>query len=180
MTSISPPAHKIWWKEPIEKGELIWIAVVVVWGIILTLMMPYWHIYGKQNLSSEAYRTTPEQYLKKTEAVIEQYTVRKEGQRQMPVVKPPVGSDIYLVARLWEWYPTYELQANQSYRLHIASIDWQHGFSLQPANINVQVLPGYDMVMTITPNKTGEYAIVCNEYCGIGHHKMVGRIHVVE
>ena len=51
MTAISPPTRKIWWKEPIEKAELIWIAVVVIWGIILTLMMPFWHVYGKQNLS---------------------------------------------------------------------------------------------------------------------------------
>ncbi|MCP4090432.1 MAG: cytochrome c oxidase subunit II, partial [Gammaproteobacteria bacterium] len=32
----------------------------------------------------------------------------------------------------------------------------------------------------VTPNKTGEYSIVCNEFCGIGHHTMVGKIHVVE
>ena len=180
MTSISPPTRKIWWKEPIEKAELIWIAVVVVWGIILTLMMPFWHVYGKQNLSSEAYRTSPEIYMKKVQAVVDQYTVRTEGDRNTPVVKPPVGTDIYMVGRLWEWWPIFELQVGQSYRLHLASVDWQHGFSLQPANLNVQVLPGYDMVLTVTPNKTGTYSIVCNEYCGIGHHMMLGKIHVVE
>jgi len=180
MTSLSPPAKKIWWREHIEKSELIWITVVVVWGILLTLMMPLWHVYGEQNLSSEAYRTTPEMYLAKATAVVEKYTVRTEGQLAKPVVKPPVGADIYLVARLWDWWPAYELEVGQSYRLHLSSTDWQHGFSLQPANINVQVLPGYEMVMTVKPNKVGEYAIVCNEYCGIGHHNMLGKIHVVE
>ena len=111
---------------------------------------------------------------------MDQYTVRTEGDRKTPVVKPPVGTDIYLVGRLWEWWPIFELQVGQSYRLHLASVDWQHGFSLQPANLNVQVLPGYDMVLTVTPNKTGTYSIVCNEYCGIGHHMMLGKIHVVE
>lgn len=180
MTSISPPAKKLWWKEPIEKGELIWISVVVVWGIILTLMMPFWHIYGEQNLSSEAYRTTPETFLRKTQAMVDQYTVRTEGDRQVPVVKPPAGEDIYMVGRLWEWWPILELKKGETYRLHVASIDWQHGFSLQPTNLNVQVLPGYDMVLTVTPNKSGEHTIVCNEYCGIGHHTMLGTIHVVE
>ena len=56
----------------------------------------------------------------------------------------------------------------------------QHGFSLQPVNINVQVHPGYEMVVTIKPDKAGEYGIVCNEYCGLGHHMMVGKIYVVE
>ena len=180
MSSLSPPGKKIWWKEPIEKSELIWIAVVVVWGIILTLMMPFWHVYGSQNLSSEAYKTTPEAYLGKAQAIVDKYTVRTEGARKTPVVRPPVGTDIYLVGRLWEWWPIFELQVGQSYRMHVASLDWQHGFSLQPANLNVQVLPGYDMVLTVTPNKTGEYSIVCNEYCGIGHHLMLGKIHVVE
>ena len=118
--------------------------------------------------------------MEKAKAVVDQYTVRTEGARKTPVVKPPVGTDIYLVGRLWEWWPIFELQVGQTYRMHLASMDWQHGFSLQPANLNVQVLPGYDMVMTITPNKVGEASIICNEYCGIGHHTMLGKIHVVE
>ena len=38
--------------------------------------------------------------------------------------------------------------------------------------------PGYEMVVTVTPNKSGSFAIVCNEYCGIGHHQMVSRMYV--
>ncbi|MCK4868092.1 MAG: cytochrome C oxidase subunit II, partial [Alphaproteobacteria bacterium] len=73
-----------------------------------------------------------------------------------------------------------ELEKDKSYRLHLSSMDLQHGFSLQPTNINVQVHPGYELVMTVTPNETGEFGVICNEFCGIGHHTMVGRIHVVE
>ena len=40
-------------------------------------------------------------------------------------------------------------------------------------------LPGSnEMVITVTPNQAGSYSIVCNEYCGIGHHKMVSRLYV--
>jgi len=59
-------------------------------------------------------------------------------------------------------------------------MDWQHGFSLQPVNINMQILPGYEMVVTVTPDQAGEYTIVCNEYCGILHHTMLGKIYVKE
>jgi cytochrome c oxidase subunit 2 len=38
------------------------------------------------------------------------------------------------------------------------------------------VLPGYDYVLTVTPTTTGEFYVVCNEFCGIGHHQMVGKI----
>ena len=55
-----------------------------------------------------------------------------------------------------------------------------HGFSLQPVNINVEVHPDYEMVLTIKPTTSGEFGIVCNEYCGIGHHTMLGRMYVVD
>ncbi len=176
--SLTSPAERIWWNEPIERVELLWVGIALLWAIIMFLMMPYWHVYGKQNLSNEAYRTTPEAYGKKVEAMVAQYTVRKESARDYPVVAPPAGSDVYLLGRLWEWYPILELEKGKKYRLHISSMDWQHGFSLQPENINLQVIPGYEMVVTITPDKAGEYAIVCNEYCGIGHHQMLGKIYV--
>jgi cytochrome c oxidase subunit 2 len=62
--------------------------------------------------------------------------------------------------------------------LHLTSLDYNHGFSLQPANINIQIVPGYEHVVTVTPNQSGTYSVVCNEYCGINHHTMVGRIYV--
>jgi len=35
-------------------------------------------------------------------------------------------------------------------------------------------------VMTLTPQDTGKFSIVCNEYCGIGHHTMIGKLIVRE
>jgi cytochrome c oxidase subunit 2 len=98
----------------------------------------------------------------------------------IPVVKPPAGSDVYMLGRLWQWYPILELEKGQSYRLHLSSMDWNHGFSLQPVNINLQILPGYEMVLTVTPDQAGEFTVVCNEFCGIGHHLMLGKIYVKE
>jgi cytochrome c oxidase subunit 2 len=178
--AIFPPQERIWWKTPVERVELLWIAIALVWAVVMFFMMPYWHLTGRQNLSNEAYRIDPEVYAAKAEAWAEKYTVREEGDTGYPVVRPPPGGDVYLIARLWEWWPIIELEKGQSYRLHISSLDWQHGFSLQPTNLNIQVHPGYEMVVTITPTESGEFSIVCNEYCGIGHHSMVGKIYVVD
>lgn len=178
MTSFMPPAERIWWKMPVGRQELIWIAIALIWCLIMFLMMPYWHIYGKQNLSNEAYQTTPAKFGAKVQAMVDEYQVREEA--GIPVVKPPAGSDIYMLGRLWQWYPILELEKDQTYRLHLSSMDWQHGFSLQPTNINLQIVPGYEMVVEITPDTAGEYGVICNEYCGIGHHTMVGRIYVGE
>ena len=176
--AIHPPRERIWWREPIARIELIWIIIAFLWGLVMFFMMIYWHSAGEQNLSNEAYRITPEDFSAKAQAMTEQYTVRDEA--GYPVVHPPPGSDVYLIARLWQWWPMLELEKDQSYRLHISSLDWQHGFSLQPVNINLQIHPGYDMVVTLTPNEAGEFSIVCNEFCGLGHHIMVGKILVVD
>lgn len=176
--SVSPPQKRIWWNEPVPKSELIWVIIAFVWGLIMFFMMVYWHAYGEQNLSNEAYRITAEAFSAKTEAMVEKYQVREES--GYPVVHPPAGEDVYLIARLWQWWPILELEKGQTYRLHLSSLDWMHGFSLQPVNINVQVHPDYELVMTITPESSGEFGIVCNEYCGIGHHTMLGRMYVVD
>lgn len=177
---ITPPEQKVWWNEPVEKSEVLWIFIALIWALVMFFMMPYWHLNGDQNLSSEAYKIRPEVFAEKTEAMAEKYTVREEGETGVPVVRPPAGSDVYMLGRLWEWWPVLELEKGQSYRLHLSSLDWMHGWSLQPENINLQIHPGYDMVLTITPTSSGEFSVVCNEFCGIGHHTMVGKIHVVD
>lgn len=176
--AVSPPPKRIWWNEPIEKVELVWIGIAFVWGLFMFGFMIAWHFIGEQNLSKEAYRIAPSKYEAKVEAFAQKYKVREE--KGVPVVKAPAGSDVYLLGRLWEWWPILELEKGVSYRIHLSSIDWQHGFSLQPVNINIQVHPGYEHVVTLTPTETGEFGIVCNEFCGIGHHTMTGRIYVTE
>ena len=167
-----------WWKEPIHKVELIWIIVAFLWGLGMFFMMIYWHGAGNQNLSNEAYRITPAAYAAKVHKMTEKSTVRQQG--AFPVVRAPPGSDVYMMGRVYMWWPMLELVKGETYRLHLSSIDLQHGFSLQPVNINLQVHPGYESVVTMTPNQTGQFGIVCNEYCGFGHHTMTGRIYVVD
>ncbi|MBM3356911.1 MAG: cytochrome C oxidase subunit II [Betaproteobacteria bacterium] len=179
MSAILPPEQRVWWKQPIEPIEITWIVVAFIWGLIMFLMMPYWHVFGKQNLANEAYRATPEVFVAKTQAMVDKYQVREETDQKIPVVRPPAGSDVYLIARLWQWWPMLELEEGQSYKLHLMSLDWLHGFSLQPENINIQVHPGYMHLLTVQPSKAGTYAIICNEYCGINHHTMVSRLYVV-
>lgn len=178
--ALTSPEKRIWWNEPLSKIELTWITIAFLWGLTMFGTMVYWHFSGEQNLSNEAYKIRPEVFEQRTEAMVEKYQVREEGDTGIPVVKPPPGSDIYMLGRLWEWWPILELEKDKEYRLHLSSMDWQHGWSLQPANINIQVHPNYEMVLTLKPNKAGEYSVVCNEYCGVGHHTMVGRIYVTD
>ncbi len=176
-TSIESPEERIWWNTPVEQTEALWVTIALIWCLFMFFMMIYWHIAGNQNISNEAYYISTDAYEAKVEAFADKYTVREE--QGVPVVHAPPGSDIYILGRTWEWWPILELEEGQSYRLHISSVDRMHGFSLQPENINIQVINNYEMVITVTPTSSGEFGLICNEFCGIGHHTMASKMYVV-
>ena len=92
MSAILPPSNRLWWKQPIDKVEWAWIGIAFVWGMIMFVMMVYWHVFGKQNLSNEVYKTTPEMFAAKAEKFIAENTLRTETDlngQQVPVVKIP-------------------------------------------------------------------------------------------
>ena len=162
------------WFKPPEGSERLWVGVALVWCMIMFLAMPYWHFKGKQNSTGESYAVTPADFQKRVERFVQ--TNKVDEINGIPVVEPSPGGDAYLLGQMWRWYPILKLKEGQTYRLHISSVDLQHGFSVLPININFQVLPGYDHVLTLTPTSKGVFQIICNEFCGIGHHLMTGQI----
>lgn len=58
--------------------------------------------------------------------------------------------------------------------------DVVHGLQVVGTNINMMLEPGYVNEYVTTFDKAGEYLIVCNEYCGTGHHLMSSKIEVVK
>ena len=170
--SIHIPAKD--WFQPPSGAERVWIGLALVWCLVMFLAMPYWHFRGKQNSTGEAYRVSAADFTARVDRFIEQHQVGEmEG---VAVVEPPPGGDAYILARMWSFTPILKLHRGQTYRVHISSPDLQHGFSLQPLNMNFQAVPGYDHVLTLTPTSKGEFTIACNEFCGIGHDKMIGKI----
>jgi len=167
----------IWWK-PAHRSEKMWVAIAFAWCMVLFAMMPLWHFKGGQNPAGLRYRTTPAAYYKRAQEFIATYRVGID--HGIPVVAPPPGSDIYLVAMSWQWQPVLRLRQGAEYTLHISSLDVDHGFSLFPVNLNFEVVPGYDYGLRVTPTVAGDFRIICNEFCGIGHHTMVGRVIVVD
>lgn len=167
--------ERIWW-NPLSKDERLWVAVALIWMLVSFIFMPIYHIVGSQNPPSETYAVSAEQYDKLVQNMVDKYKVGEEN--GFPVVHPAPGEPVYLKASMWQWYPIVELEKGKEYKLHLSSMDINHGFSLQPINMNFQVLPGYDYVLTLTPTTSGPFHIVCNEYCGVGHHMMVGKLYV--
>lgn len=64
----------------------------------------------------------------------------------------------------------------QPVTFRLTSPDVIHGFQIVQTNGNTMVVPGYVSQFTTRFNRAGEYLIVCNEYCGLGHHNMMASL----
>jgi cytochrome c oxidase subunit II len=85
--------------------------------------------------------------------------------------------ELYMVAHIFEFTPSeIKLKAGDSLEMHLTSSDVIHGFQILGTTINVEVIPGEVATVAYRFKKPGIYMIVCNEYCGFGHHKMLARI----
>jgi cytochrome c oxidase subunit 2 len=62
----------------------------------------------------------------------------------------------------------------------VTTPDVVHGFNVAGTNVNMMVEPGYISSLETVMNNTGEFTIVCNEYCGTGHHLMYATLEVYE
>jgi cytochrome c oxidase subunit 2 len=55
-------------------------------------------------------------------------------------------------------------------------VDIVHGFYVDGTRINLMLLPGQISQLEYTFRRPGEHLLICHEYCGAGHHAMVGRV----
>ncbi len=98
------------------------------------------------------------------------------------VVEHPDGSiTVSVLAAMFAFQPDpIEVPANRPITFRLTSADVIHGFQVVNTNANAMVVPGYVSQFTFTFAKPGEYPIACNEYCGLMHHAMVGKLIVKE
>jgi len=171
---VTPPAPG--WARRLPLDEKLFLWVVVASAVFMSVFVVGWLFLGSQNVPTDSYRATPAAFSQKLQAFIAEH-----GRADGRVVVPP-GEDAYLLAARYAFYPELVLEAGEEYRIWISAADALHGFSLVGGNqnINLQVAPGHVYGGTFTPDKPGEYLIVCNEYCGLNHHQMKGRIIVEE
>lgn len=85
-----------------------------------------------------------------------------------------------IVAARYGFYPReITVPAGVPITFRIASADVLHGVHVPMTNMGTMVLPGYVSTETTTFPKPGEYPMLCNEYCGLGHDHMWSKVNVV-
>jgi cytochrome c oxidase subunit 2 len=94
------------------------------------------------------------------------------------VTMRPDGSVVVsVVATMFAFGPDpIEVPARVPVTFRVTSADVVHGFEVVGTNANAMAVPGYVSQLTVTFDAPGERTIVCNEYCGLMHHAMVGKL----
>ena len=93
------------------------------------------------------------------------------------VLRPDGSAVVTVIGEMYDFRPDpIEVPADHPVTFRLTSADVQHGFEVVGTNANAMMLPGYVSQFTVVFNKPGEYTIGCNEYCGIMHHNMVGKL----
>lgn len=64
--------------------------------------------------------------------------------------------------------------------LRTTSADVVHGLLIEGTNINVMLVPGYVAELPMRFKTPGTHVMPCQEFCGIGHQGMWGKVKVVD
>jgi cytochrome c oxidase subunit 2 len=65
-------------------------------------------------------------------------------------------------------------------KLRATSADVVHGLLIDGTNINTMLVPGYVSELPIRFKTTGDHVMPCQEFCGIGHQGMWGKVRVID
>jgi cytochrome c oxidase subunit 2 len=60
------------------------------------------------------------------------------------------------------------------------SADVVHGLLIEGTNINTMLVPGYISELQTSFKTPGEHVMPCQEFCGVGHQGMWGKVKVVD
>jgi len=83
----------------------------------------------------------------------------------------PQGRDDVLVAN-----PELRLPVDQPVKVLLRSKDVLHNFTVTQFRVKMDLVPGMVTYLWLTPTVPGEYEILCEELCGVGHFAMRGRV----
>lgn len=87
---------------------------------------------------------------------------------------------VRMVAGRYGFYPKdIVLPAETELTFRWVSLDVIHGVHIPMTNMSTMIVPGYVAQVKTILHHAGDYPLLCNEYCGMGHAHMWSNIKVV-
>ncbi|WP_027891230.1 cytochrome c oxidase subunit II [Calidithermus chliarophilus] len=152
-----------------ERYEAIWLRVVLVMILVFLVLIAYTALNYGQTIPRGA-------------GQIRVGEVRAGSEFANPRLEQ-VGNEYVAYVQAFAFgYSPGEMRVKRGRKVtfYVASPDVVHGFMIERTNINVEVVPGYVSKVEYTFDRPGTYKIICHQYCGLGHAKMLSRIVVEE
>ena len=87
----------------------------------------------------------------------------------------PNGQDDLLV-----YNPQVHLPVDRPVKILLRSKDVLHDFAVAQFRVKMDLVPGMQTFLWLTPTETGRFELLCEELCGIAHHTMRGAVVVDE
>lgn len=87
----------------------------------------------------------------------------------------PAGQDDVLVSSA-----ELHIPVDRPVRFWLRSKDVLHNFTVAQFRVKMDLVPGMETHMWLTPTRTGRFEVLCEELCGIAHHSMRGAVVVEE
>lgn len=146
--------------------ETVWVVISILIALLFLVIMAVYTFGAGFDMPHQATAVDPQNLPPDT-----------FGAPAVKEIIPGKKYQVNMVARQYSFAPNpLRVPAGAELTINITSPDVTHGMEIIGSNVNVMVIPGYVSTVTTKFDKPGEYAVVCQEYCGAGHHLMLGTL----
>lgn len=83
----------------------------------------------------------------------------------------PYGQDDILISN-----PAVHIPIDVPVKFNLRSKDVLHDFAVAQFRVKMDLVPGMESYLWLTPTKLGTFEVLCEELCGIAHHTMRGAV----
>ena len=169
MTQASPSDDGA---ERVERVEHRWAAVSVAIMVLLVVMATFAGLFHAAMPQSRV-------------EIVDPRTLHLRGEfieSNLGSALEPDGSiTVRGIGQQYSFTPScIVVPADTPITFRTTSADVVHGFLITGSNINLMLVPGYVSSLNARFETAGERLMPCDEFCGIGHEGMWGRIKVVD
>lgn len=152
----------------IDKLEQIWMWVTTIAAVAVTVVIAYYALELNYKPPSNV-ETIESSRL---------HLSKEFSEKNLGVKKNADGSvTVTMVAARYGFFPPQiKVPAHTPVKLRIASLDVLHGVHVPHLNFATMIVPGYVSEVNTAFPKKGDFYLLCNEFCGLGHDHMWSKL----
>ena len=155
--------------DAIAKWERRWLAGSGLMSLVFMGFIAYSLVVEGSHIAQTSSRADPQVLLSTDSFANPQVVQLSEDEFQATVV-----------GQMFSFFPgDIRVPVGANVKFFLTARDVLHGFQVENTSINVELIPGEVSYLEYTFDKPGEYRVTCNEYCGISHQNMIGKVTVL-